>query len=101
MKKKVVIGAHALVFAMATMLVLSISGNAEAQEIGRAGPTWYPFTIARPEHREMIQTMPLHHRPNRPLHFYGNAIRRDYYRGTPIPTPRDFVRITRATIFRR
>ena len=43
-----------------------------------AAPKYYPYTIARPEDRTWIRNLPMEHRPNRPLHFYGNRVRRTY-----------------------
>jgi hypothetical protein len=39
-------------------------------------PSRYPFVIARPEDRAWLNSLPIEMRPNRPLHFYGNTIRR-------------------------
>ena len=56
----------------------------------RAGePSWYPYTFARPGDREQIRSTPIENRPYRPLHFYGNTMRRNYYRGAAVPMPRD------------
>ena len=80
------------IFAAAVFCLFSGS-SAEAQE-----PNWYPFAIARAEHRPAIQAMPIYQRPYRPLHFYGNAVRRDYYRGTAMVLPRDLFQVTRAVL---
>lgn len=52
------------------------------------GTGYYPYVIARGQDRERIRNTPIELRPNRPLHFYGNAVRRRYY-GRPLisPTP--------------
>ncbi len=52
-------------------------------------PDWSPIVIPRGEYREYIKSMPIEERPYRPLHFYGNTIRRNHYRGNPLPMPRD------------
>ena len=49
-----------------------------AQEPGRLG-----VVVARGELREQIKSTPIVERPYRPLHFYGNAVRRAYYHGSP------------------
>ncbi len=36
----------------------------------------YPYVIVRPQDRDWLTSLPIEHRPNRPLHFYGNTIRR-------------------------
>jgi hypothetical protein len=46
---------------------------------------WYPYVIARGEDRALIQSMPMEMRPNRPLHFWGNSVRRTYYRDAAVP----------------
>ena len=49
-----------------------------AQEPGRL-----PVIFARGEMRRQIEATPILERPYRPFHFYGNAVRRAYYRGSP------------------
>lgn len=49
--------------------------------VAYAGPGFSPSIIATGEERRRIQSTPITHRPNRPLHFYGNAVRRAYWRG--------------------
>ena len=39
--------------------------------------------VARGEVKEEIESTPILDRPNRPFHFYGNTVRREYYRGSP------------------
>jgi hypothetical protein len=48
-------------------------------------PGWSPNVIARGEERQQIRATPIEQRPYRPLHFYGNTVRRIHYRGTPLP----------------
>jgi hypothetical protein len=79
-----------------TAIVLSASSALAAQE-----PGWKGTVIARGELRQEIQSTPIVERPYRPLHFYGNTVRREYYRGVAMPLPRDFVNGTRAFIGRR
>lgn len=38
-------------------------------------------TTAQNMSRNQIRSMPVLERPNRPMHIYGNAVRRRYYRG--------------------
>ncbi len=40
---------------------------------------YYPYVIARGEDRQILRNMPIEERPTRPMHFYGNAVRRSYY----------------------
>jgi hypothetical protein len=58
--------------------------GADAQEPGWTGPV-----LARGPLREEIESTPIEYRAYRPFHFYGNTIRRRYYRGTAVPSPRD------------
>ena len=50
-----------------------------------AGPTWSPNIIATGPQREHIRSLPIEQRPNRPLHFYGNTVRRLHHQGTVLP----------------
>ncbi|TWU56508.1 hypothetical protein Poly51_24190 [Rubripirellula tenax] len=59
-----------------------------ATETQAAEPGWSPVIIARGEYRQQIESMPIELRPYRPLHFYGNTVRRNHYHGTPLPLPR-------------
>ncbi len=52
-------------------------------------PGWAPQVVLRGEERERLQATPILERPYRPLHFYGNTVRRLHYRGTPLPTVRE------------
>ena len=64
---------------MATLVALIgwMVGVADAQQ-----PGWSPVIIARGAYREQLESTPMVERPNRPLHIYGNTVRRNYYRGT-------------------
>ncbi|TWU42400.1 hypothetical protein [Novipirellula artificiosorum] len=55
-----------------------------------AEPGWSPVVVATGSYRQQIQSTPIEYRPYRPLHFYGNAVRRRYYRGTVMPRPAEF-----------
>lgn len=72
--------------AAAMLVVLAASDSASAGE-----PGWSPVVIARGEYRDQIKSMPMEQRPYRPLHFYGNTVRRIHYRGTPTPSVRELV----------
>ena len=56
---------------------------------GAAEPGWSPVIIATGQYRKQIQSTPIEYRPYRPLHFYGNTIRRVHHRGTPLPVPKE------------
>ena len=53
------------------------------------------------EEQVRINSTPVIRRPYRPLHFYGNTVRRRYYRGTIVPLPRDFAQGTTSLFLRR
>lgn len=47
-----------------------------------------PVFVAQNLTRSQIRSLPIEARPNRPIHIYGNAVRRRYHRAaTPAPTP--------------
>ena len=64
-------------------------------------PGWWGRVIAPQSVRPRLRSTPIIYRPYRPFHFYGNTIRREYYRGTPLPAPRDVVQGGGALILRR
>ncbi len=66
-------------------LTLLLSVPVASQE-----PKWLGVVIAHGQQRVQIESQPIVHRPYRPLHFYGNTVRRRHYRGTAIPLPADF-----------
>lgn len=70
-----------------------LSERVEAQE-----PGWSPVVIPTGDYREQIKSMPIEARPYRPLHFYGNSVRRNHYRGNPVVTPKDLRVTTRELI---
>ena len=66
---------RALLFAGA--LVVFAASLAQASE-----PGWSSQVILFGQAREEIRSTNILDRPYRPLHFYGNAVRRRYYRGS-------------------
>lgn len=61
--------------AVAGLLFTSTIGTTAAAE-----PGWSPVVLPTGEYRAEIKAMPIQNRPYRPLHFYGNTVRRNYYR---------------------
>lgn len=59
-------------------------GSGSAKE-----PGWTNQVIAVGPLREEIESLPIEKRPYRPLHFYGNTVRRRHYRGLARPTVSD------------
>ncbi len=74
------------ILTMATTITMMTAVSAMARE-----PGWRGVVIAQGAERERLQSTPITQRPYRPLHIYGNAVRRNYHRGTFLPAPRDFV----------
>jgi len=74
-----------------TLLILAgmtcLGSSASGQE-----PGWSGRVIAFGEQRAQIESTPIVHRSYRPLHVYGNTVRRRYYRGTALPVPASVVR---------
>ncbi len=64
-----------------------LSAISSAQE-----PGWSGQVIAFGQQREQIRSTPIEQRPYRPLHFYGNAVRRAHYHGSVLPRPTDVAR---------
>lgn len=76
--------------------------NAETSGTYLTGePRWSPGIVLTGAEREAIKSLPMTQRPYRPLHVYGNTVRRLYYRGTALPAPRDVVQAGAATVLRR
>jgi hypothetical protein len=82
---------------VAVVAILGIGATAQ----GASEPNWWPVVIARGEERQWVESLPIEDRPYRPFHFYGNAVRRQHYRGSAMPMPRDMVLGTRSLILRR
>ena len=64
-------------------------------------PGWLGVIVARGELKQWIDSTPIVERPNRPFHFYGNAVRRQYYRGSAVPRSSDLVKGGSALILKR
>lgn len=70
----------------ALLLLVCHPCPAEAQLVE---PSWGGPVIARGAERAAIEATPILERNYRPFHFYGNTVRRRYYRGTAIPAPQN------------
>jgi len=80
---------------LAVIITLGMQIPLEAAE-----PGWWGVVIARGPDRAWIDSTPILQRPYRPFHFYGNTIRRSYYRGNSAPLPRDIANGARVLISR-
>jgi len=68
-------------FRRSTLVVVGIASILSAAPSVVAAPRDIPVRIRELQaEREAIEQMPLAERPNRPGHFYGNNVRRVYYR---------------------
>ncbi len=83
------------------MALFGLATVLSADESTAQQPGWSPKIIVTGEEREQIQATPIEQRPYRPLHFYGNTVRRIHYRGTPLPTMGETVALPARVIIRR
>lgn len=65
-------------------LVLIAASFASVTVLAAGSPT--PGIIALGDERARLQNTPIEQRPNRPLHFYGNTVRRRHNRSSYRPT---------------
>jgi len=80
---------------LASLIVLGVFASFGGKVVARE--VWVNQVILRdPVARAQNEATPMHLRPYRPLHFYGNTVRRRYHRGTPLPSRKDFVNTVRA-----
>lgn len=54
-------------------------------------PGWTGRVLKVGIDRQVTDSVDIVNRPYRPFHFYGNTVRRQHYRGFPLPLPRDVV----------
>jgi hypothetical protein len=85
-------------FTLGTGILFALPNTASADS---NKPGWLGVVVARGELKQWIDSTPIVDRPNRPLHFYGNAVRREYYRGTPAPRPGNSAKDGAALNFQR
>lgn len=80
-----------LLFRFSLIAALGISSTLLTAELPAQEPGWTSRVLKLGPEREISEQTPILERPYRPLHFYGNAVRRNYYRGNPLPMPRDIL----------
>jgi hypothetical protein len=100
------LAAYMLLFACSFVFVPAANGQPAPGAIRPAPrnphePGWARPIFTTEAQQELIEATPIHMRPYRPLHFYGNTVRRQYYRGTAMPSPRDAADWGAALIGRR
>jgi hypothetical protein len=86
----------AFTLSMGVLFAVPSTASAASNE-----PGWLGVVVARGELKQWIESTPIVDRPNRPFHFYGNAVRREYYRGTARPQAADAVKGGASLILRR
>jgi len=72
-------------YLIATIVVLAgliLTNTARARE-----PGWASQVVKPASERAKLQQTPIINRPYRPLHFYGNTVRRLHYHGRVLPRP--------------
>ena len=89
-----------IALSMGTGFVMTEKVDA-AQRRPNGEPGWTYGVVRTGNEREEIKSLPVTARPYRPLHFYGNTVRRLHYRGTALPAPRDVVGASAATVLRQ
>ena len=62
------------------MLVAIVMASAFLPDAGARAASFDPRVITFGESREKIKATPIEQRPNRPLHVYGNSVRRRHTR---------------------
>lgn len=67
------------------LTLLSLPADAVAPVAVAAQNGFDPRIIAVGEARDQIKSKPIEQRPNRPLHVYGNTVRRRHSRGHASP----------------
>jgi hypothetical protein len=80
----------------ATAVSVAMVSFAQASE-----PTWTGRVIIPRSERAVIESTPIIQRPYRPLHFYGNTVRRAHYHDRFMPLPRELMKGAGAWVFRR
>ncbi len=79
--QKIITGHRFLLVSSAMMLGWLCVAPVSFQQATAQNPGWSPRIIATGQYRDQLKSMPIEQRPYRPLHFYGNSVRRNYYRG--------------------
>ncbi len=90
-----------IVFAASILSTLIVFAAPAASCAADNGTGWMGVVVARGELKQEIESTPILDRPNRPFHFYGNTVRREYHRGSALPRPGDFVKGGAALVVRR
>ena len=76
---------------MVMLRVILVAAVAAATAVPAAGAGFDPRVVTFGSERDEIKSIPIEKRPNRPLHVYGNSVRRRHARGVQ-DAPRGDVR---------
>lgn len=90
----------AVLIAIPFSLAAPFAGEAMAASKAAGEPGWTHGVVLFGEAREKKDATPILAREYRPFHFYGNTVRRQYYRGSVRPTLSDGLQMIRVTITR-
>ena len=77
-----------------------VSFTSQAEAAGPQEPGWTHGVFLFGEAKAKKDATPILMREYRPLHFYGNTVRRQYYRDTVRPSAGDALQASKAIIVR-
>jgi hypothetical protein len=83
------------------LAIATIAFALSTQTCSAREPGWSRRVVVRGAQRQELRSKRLIDRPYRPLHFYGNTVRRVYHRGTIRPTLNDLQTTTTMLTSRR
>lgn len=86
---------------LSLLVVLSFSSKTTIAAEHAGEPGWTHGVVLFGDARKKKDATPILEREYRPFHFYGNTVRRQYYRGTSVPSVTDGFQAARATVVRR
>ena len=73
--------------AMRTVVLAALLATTVASApVEAAGTAFDPRIVTFGDSRDEIKSTPITQRPNRPLHVYGNSVRRRHHRSVAVPT---------------
>lgn len=80
MKKNISLNPSVVLRGLLTGAAVAMATTGTVEQVTAAEPGWSPIIVPRGDYRTKIKSMPIEARPYRPLHFYGNTVRRNHYR---------------------
>ena len=79
-----------------SLLILGAVISLSPSQVCAQNSSYYPYVFARGSDRQVLRNMPIEQRPSRPMHFYGNAVRRN--RVLASSNQRPFVNLSRGVV---